>query len=124
VRTPRAVFMLAGAILIAVSSVGLFATLPMHAGAAGARGLVEPVESGPTSLRIDVNSASAAELELLPRIGSTLAARIVEDRAARGPFARVEDLDRVRGIGPKTVELLRPHVRFQTALSPPERDAD
>lgn len=57
--------------------------------------------------RIDLNSATPAELELLPRIGPALAARIVEDRQTRGPYRSLEDLDRVRGIGPMTVEKLR-----------------
>jgi competence protein ComEA len=58
---------------------------------------------------IDVNAASAEELQRLPGIGPTLAARIVAERAKR-PFAAVEDLRRVSGIGPKTVEKLRPFV--------------
>ena len=44
----------------------------------------------------------------LPEIvANGTAGRIVEDRAANGPFASVDDLDRVHGIGPKTVERLR-----------------
>lgn len=60
---------------------------------------------------ISINTASAAELELLPGIGPALAARIVADRAANGPFRSVEELARVRGIGPRTVERVRPYVR-------------
>lgn len=56
---------------------------------------------------INVNIASAAELELLPGIGPTLAARIVADRAANGPFASLDDVARVRGIGPRTVDKIR-----------------
>jgi competence protein ComEA len=55
---------------------------------------------------MDVNRATAAELELLPRIGPTLAGRIVEERERGGPFASVQDLQRVRGIGPATVARL------------------
>ncbi len=58
--------------------------------------------------RLDVNRASAEELELLPRIGPTLAARIVEERERHGVFRSLEDLTRVRGIGPRTVEQLAP----------------
>ncbi|GIK19278.1 MAG: hypothetical protein AMXMBFR77_14330 [Phycisphaerales bacterium] len=57
---------------------------------------------------IDLNSASAAELQSLPGIGPALAARIVEDRNATGPFGSVDDLQRVRGIGPITIEKIRP----------------
>ncbi len=63
---------------------------------------------------LDLNAASAADLELLPGIGPTLAARVVEDRAASGPFGSVEELTRVRGIGPRTLERLRPHVTVAT----------
>jgi competence protein ComEA len=52
---------------------------------------------------IDLNAATAEELQLLPRIGPALSARIV---AAR-PFASLEDLTRVRGIGARTLERLR-----------------
>ncbi len=60
--------------------------------------------------RININTASKAELETLPRIGPAMADRIIEERTLRGPFARVEDLNRVRGIGPKTIDRLRPHI--------------
>lgn len=49
---------------------------------------------------IDLNSASAAELETLPGIGPATAAAIVDDRDRHGPFAAVSDLERVPGIGP------------------------
>jgi competence protein ComEA len=57
--------------------------------------------------RIDINTAPAAELELLPGIGPTLAARIVADRAEHGRFTTLDAPERVRGIGPKTVDSLR-----------------
>lgn len=57
---------------------------------------------------VDVNHATAEELQLLPRVGPTLAARIVEEREHNGPFRSVSDLTRVRGIGPRTVEQLAP----------------
>ena len=59
---------------------------------------------------IDVNAASVADFELLPRIGPTLAARIVEERERGGRFGTVDELARVRGIGPRTLERLRPLV--------------
>jgi competence protein ComEA len=59
--------------------------------------------------RIDVNHATAEELRRLPGIGPTLSQRIIETRTKQ-PFQSVEDLRRVRGIGAKTLERLRPHV--------------
>ncbi len=63
----------------------------------------------PLTEPIDVNHATAADLRRLPGIGPTLSQRIIETRAQR-PFRSVEDLRRVRGIGAKTLERLRPHV--------------
>jgi len=61
---------------------------------------------------INVNDATRAELELLPGIGPALARRIIESRRTAGPFRRLDDLQRVPGIGPKTAAALEPHVRF------------
>lgn len=68
---------------------------------------------------IDLNSATKAELELLPGIGPALAQRILDHRAASGPFARVDDLDKVRGIGPRLLERLRPHIAAAPTPAPP-----
>lgn len=57
--------------------------------------------------KINVNTAPAEELQNLPGIGPALAARIVAFREANGPFARVDDLVRVSGIGPKTLDGFR-----------------
>ena len=61
--------------------------------------------SGPEPLYL--NTASAGELETLPGIGPILAARIVVYRAEVGPFARLEDLRRVRGIRRDVVQKLK-----------------
>ena len=59
-----------------------------------------PAPKGPAGPALNVNHATAVELEGLPGIGSALARRIVADREAQGPFATVAALDRVPGIGP------------------------
>jgi competence protein ComEA len=60
---------------------------------------------------VNVNTASAAQLELLPRIGPSVAQRIVEHREENGgKFASLEDLMLVRGIGERTFALLQPYV--------------
>jgi competence ComEA-like helix-hairpin-helix protein len=58
-----------------------------------------------------LNSATAEALTCVRGIGPFLATRIVEDRVARGPFRRLEDLDRVPGIGARLVERFRPFLR-------------
>jgi competence protein ComEA len=57
---------------------------------------------------VDLNTAEWPELAQLPGIGETLARRIVESRQKDGPFASQEELRRVRGIGAKTLEKIRP----------------
>lgn len=59
---------------------------------------------------LDINRASAEELELLPGIGAVLARRIVEYRQQVGRFHSVEELRQVRGIGAKRLEQIRPLV--------------
>lgn len=72
-------------------------------------------ESHEPALPLDLNQASARELEALPRVGPALAARIVAYREARGAFASVDDLDAVKGVGPRMLEQLRPLVRVASA---------
>ena len=59
---------------------------------------------------LDVNDATAEELAELPGIGAVLAGRIVDCRTANGPFASVEDLLEVSGIGPAKLEQIRPYI--------------
>lgn len=72
--------------------------------------LAQMSESLVFGLPIDVNTASADALEAIPGIGPSLSAAILADRDQNGPFDRIEDLDRVRGIGPATLEKLQPFV--------------
>lgn len=74
--------------------------------------LGSPSRSAPAPGPVDVDVADAAALEALPYIGPALAARIVEDRAAHGPFGSVEGLQRVRGIGPALAARLAGRVTF------------
>jgi competence protein ComEA len=103
-------------LLVAALAIGTLARLPFAA--SEERASIEKAPPSETAVRalvagttLDVNVATAADLELLPGIGPALAQRIVDDRTRSGPFQRVEDLDRVRGIGPRTLERLRPFVR-------------
>ncbi len=57
--------------------------------------------------KVDLNRATAAELDALPGIGPSTAQKIVDDREANGPFKKVEDLMRVSGIGQKKLDALK-----------------
>jgi competence protein ComEA len=60
--------------------------------------------------KIDLNTADATQLDSLPGVGPSTAAKIVADREANGRFASVDDLGRVSGIGPKKLEQLKPMI--------------
>jgi competence protein ComEA len=60
---------------------------------------------------VDLNMATVAELDTLPGVGPVTAQRILAWRAEHGRFSRVEELQEVDGIGPKTYARLAPHVR-------------
>jgi competence protein ComEA len=59
---------------------------------------------------VDLNRADATELAKLPVIGPAIARRIVEYRDHYGAFRTIDELGDVTGIGPKTLEAIRPHV--------------
>ncbi len=59
---------------------------------------------------VNINTADAALLDTLPGIGPTYAARIVDYRTAHGPFARIEDIQNVSGIGPSTYAKIQPFI--------------
>jgi len=65
------------------------------------------LEKGDGEERIDLNGATAKELQRLPSIGPKTAARILEHRREHGPFQNLEALQKVPGIGPRTIEKLR-----------------
>lgn len=74
---------------------------------------LSPLTPGPANLaeireKVNLNTASQAELESLPRVGPALAERIIAGR----PYQRLEDLDKIRGIGPALLDQLRPLVSF------------
>jgi comEA protein len=66
----------------------------------------------PAPAVVDINTASRADLMRLPGIGASYADRILRYREEHGPFRSVNDLDKVRGIGKKTLEKLRPFIRI------------
>ncbi len=63
--------------------------------------------------RMNINSATASELETLPGIGPALAQRIIDYRVTNGPFSVPEDIIKVNGIGERTFEQLRDRITVQ-----------
>ena len=61
----------------------------------------------PANTPVDINTATAEQLDALPGIGPATATKIVADRQANGPFKSIDDLGRVAGIGPKKLEDMR-----------------
>jgi competence protein ComEA len=85
---------------------------------------IEEVKVSPLEARglIDLNTATAEDLQLLPGIGPSKATAILRDRETKGPFRTTGDLTRVSGIGPKTLENLLPYITVQNmegAANPP-----
>jgi competence protein ComEA len=83
-------------------------------GGAGGGGAAAPGPGGAAPGRtpmVDLNSAELAELESLPGIGPVTAGKILSWREKHGRFSRIEELQEIDGIGPKTYADLAPHVR-------------
>ncbi|MFR9216373.1 MAG: ComEA family DNA-binding protein [Ruthenibacterium sp.] len=101
---PRGYAALCGVLALAVLAVLAAELPPLYQN-------VRPVTSGAyfsnTGEYLDINTASAAELELIDGIGPVKAQRIIEYRAAHGPFASVEELALIDGISEKTVQAAR-----------------
>lgn len=79
-----------------------------------------PVYAGQAAT-VNVNTATAEQLQLLPRIGPAVAQRIVEHREKNGAFKILEDLMLVRGIGEATFEQLKPYVALSGATTLAEK---
>src|SRR5260221_51120 len=76
---------------------------------------VDRLPAGQYQYAVDINSATWVEWSQFEGIGETLAKRIVADRQSRGPFGRVEDVARVKGIGPKKLAQMRPYLSIDPA---------
>jgi len=93
---------------------GLVSTVGWWVSQGGLQGrLIEVEQAEPLAadFEVDLNRADWPELVQLPGIGPTLAKRIVESRRTDGPFLDNNHLMRVKGIGPKTLQRVRPYLR-------------
>ena len=94
--------------LVILMFFGAFLT-PAAASAAVPPAVVQEAPARPAATDlVDLNTATPAQLEALPGIGPAMARRIVEHREKNGPFAKLEDLMQVKGIGEKAFLRLRP----------------
>jgi len=100
------------ALLVALGLLGTVAWWYFHGGPRGELIEWERLETHRAEFQVDINQADWPELTQLPGVGEMRARRIVESRRRDGPFRNCEDLQRVQGIGPKTVERLRPYLVF------------
>lgn len=71
---------------------------------------IQRLEPAEYTFRIDINQATWVEWMQLDGIGEIMGKRIVQDREERGPFASADDVQRVAGIGPKTMAAIRQHL--------------
>jgi helix-hairpin-helix protein len=88
----------------------------LRATAQSAARLARPLAPGD---RVDLDLADVTEITRLPRIGPALARRIVDWRAAHGPFGSLERFDSVPGVGPALLAAVRSYVMFSGNLPPP-----
>jgi comEA protein len=63
--------------------------------------------------KLNINTATSEELEILPKIGPAMASRIVEYRTKNGSFQSIDEIQNVKGIGPKTFEIIRDYITVQ-----------
>lgn len=84
---------------------------------AGGQAEIEIINQQPREFfySIDINQASWVEWAQLDGIGEKLARRIVGDRTQNGPFKSIDDVARVRGLGIKLIDKLRPFLKHDTA---------
>lgn len=109
------------AALVAAALVAMIAWWLAHGGWHGGLVEIEHADQLAARFEVDINTADRPELMQLPGIGEKMADRIIESRKTAGPFTSHEDLRRVRGIGPKTLEQIRPYLRPIPPRSVPSR---
>jgi competence protein ComEA len=98
--------------LVPVALASLVAVLPSSA---HAQPKAAAAAKAASNVVVNINTASATELDALPGIGAKVAARIVEYRQKNGPFKKIEDLMNVRGVGEKNFLKLKPQITVGSA---------
>ncbi len=108
--TKTEIFLLVLTLLFAALSAALFFHRPPQSEGYTVTGCRAATTAAKPVLPLNINTATAGQLETLDGIGQVLAQRIVDYRNANGPFASVDDLLEVNGIGPGILETIRPQI--------------
>jgi competence protein ComEA len=88
--------------------------IPFAIAAALVVALIAPITASAAEAGVvNINNADASTLALLPRVGPAMATRIVEFREENGAFKAVDDLLLVRGIGERTLELMKRYITLE-----------
>lgn len=107
---------------LAVAGLCVFALVALalywlaHGGLSGRLIEIDRIDPLTAQFQVDVNAAELPELINIPEVGGTLGQRIIDYRQQYGPFQNVDQLRHVKGIGPKTLEKIKPYLR---PISPP-----
>ena len=104
-------------LLTALSTVAMADVNPAADAAANPAGTAAEAGGGTAAGVVNINTASATELALLPRVGEKGAQRIIEYRQEHGGFKKPADLMQVKGVGAKTFELMQPYVAVSGATT-------
>jgi len=70
---------------------------------------------------VNINNATIDQLQLLPRVGPSLAQRIVDFRTKNGPFQSIDEIQTVRGVGEHSLENMRPYLCIKGATTLTEK---
>jgi competence protein ComEA len=105
-------------------SISLVAVMALLVAAPSAQQKTSPAKasaSHATGQVVNLNTASQAELEQLPGIGPKVAARIVDYRAKKGPFHKIEEVMNVQGMGEKSFLKLRAQLTVSGSAAAPQQ---
>jgi len=86
-----------------------------------AASLAAAADTGSSAGVVNINTADADQLQLLPRVGPALAGRIIAYREANGPFRTIEEIVAVKGIGDSSLERLEPYLATNGATTLTEK---
>jgi competence protein ComEA len=101
-------------LIVAIVLAGLVGMAAWYVGQGGLSGGLVHHDAAPAAtggFTVNVNAAGLQELAQLPGLGPSMAQRIIDHRREHGPFTSLEQLLDVAGIGPATLEQMRPHLR-------------